>query len=141
MRRVGILIALLLIFVSCKKTERLTSPDHYIIKKSITERVSLSNPAEFRLEIIPTDGYEMEAEAPIKLKFNKELSPDVEFEKEIYTKEDLLNRDIKRPVFSGRITPKKKGEFKIAADLSFVVCTSSVCEPKKTEVIFEFVAE
>ncbi len=134
-------LLILLLFICCKSGERLTSPDHYIIKKSITERVKSGSPAEFRIEIIPTDGFEMEVEAPVKLRFDKEGYTDVEFEKELYTKEDLLNRNIKKPVFTGRLTPKKSGSFQVKGDLSFVVCTSSICEPKKAEIIFDFIAE
>lgn len=135
--------AFLVIFTSigCSRSERLTSPDHYILKTSITERVKVDSPAEFLVEIIPTDRFKIEADAPLNLRFNTEFYPDLSFEKNLYTKADLLNKDIKKPVLKGRIIPKKKGEHIIKGDLSFVVCTSTVCEPKKAEVRFRTTAE
>ncbi len=135
------LILIILLILSCKTGEKLTSPDHYIIKKSVKEKVRLGEAAEFKIEIIPTDGFEMEVDAPITLKFDKDSNLDIDFEKEIYTKDDLLNKDIKRPVFIGRFRTRKSGEHKIIGNLSFVVCTSSICEPKKTDVIFHITTE
>lgn len=141
MKKILLIICFISFLISCKSSERLTSPEHYIIKKTISEKVQLGSPAEFRIEVIPTDGYKMEEEAPIKLKFNREENSNVEIEKEIYTKSDLLNKDISKPVFIGRFIPKEKGNIKVKGELSFVVCTSSICEPKKTDIIFDFVAE
>ncbi|MGC9043111.1 MAG: hypothetical protein ACP5KG_04565, partial [Myxococcota bacterium] len=106
-------ISIFTIYIGCKQGERLSSPEHYILKKSHTERTKVDSPADFRVEIIPTDGFKMEVEAPIKLIFKKEMNPDIEFEKEIYTKDDLINKDIKRPIFNGRFIPKKEGIYNI----------------------------
>ncbi len=141
MNKVIILILSFAILSACTKTKKLTSPDHYIIKSSITEKTRTNVPAEFSIEIIPTDGYEMEVEAPIKLKFDTGSYPDLSFEKELYTKDDLLNKNIKKPIFKGKITPQKAGSYEIKGELSFVVCTSSICEPKKTDIIFKTTVE
>lgn len=139
-----IIIISLILFIgilACKSKEKLSSPDHFIIKKNNIDKVKVNTPVDFQIEIIPTDGFEMEVEAPIKLTFNKENNPDIEFEKSIYTKDDLLNKDIKKPIFKGKFTPLKANDFTVKGELSFVVCTSSICEPKKTEVEFKFLAE
>ncbi|MCX7943618.1 MAG: hypothetical protein N2746_03825 [Deltaproteobacteria bacterium] len=143
MRRLLIIniIFILISLITCKPSEKLTSPDHYILKKSLPERVKINEVAEFRVEIIPTDGYKMEEEAPIKLRFDRENQPHIEFEKELYTKEDLLNKNIKRPTFVGKFTPKTSGNIQFKGELSFVVCTPSICEPKKTEIIFNLLVE
>ncbi|GEM_PF-2359603 len=132
---------MLIIFTSCKSKDNLTSPDHYIIKKSFNSKVKTGDPVEFKIEIIPTDGFKMEEEAPINLKISKENNPDIEFERVTYTKNELLNKDIKKPVFTGKFTPKKQGNHIVKCELSFVVCTSSVCEPKKAEVVFDITSE
>lgn len=134
-------LSVIFTFIGCSRSERLTSPEHYILKTSITESVKIDSPAEFLVEIIPTDGFKIEADAPLNLRFHTELYPDLSFEKDLYTKADLLNKDIEKPILKGRVIPKKKGEYIIKGDLSFVVCTSIVCEPKKAEIKFRTTAE
>jgi hypothetical protein len=139
MKKTAYLFLIFLILIGCKQGEKLTSPDHYILRQSVSEIVKVNTPAEFRIEILPTDGYEMEVEAPINLKFATENYPDLIFDKVSFSKKDL--NDIKRPVFSGKITPKKAGEYNIKGELSFVVCTSTICEPKKTDINLHIKAE
>jgi len=139
MNRLAYLLLIFLIVYGCKQGEKLTSPNHYILRQAVTENTKIETPAEFKIEIIPTDGYEMEVEAPINLKFAAENYPDLAFDKVSFSKKDL--NDIKRPVFSGKITPKKTGEYNIKGDLSFVVCTSTICEPKKTDINLHIKAE
>lgn len=106
--------------------------DSYTLKIKYPNEVKNGAKGTVTFTVIPADGWKMNKDFPTKLTVS---APDgVSVSKDKQKVPDAVEFSDGKAVFAVEFTPSSSGSKAFSAKFKFAVCTSSTCDPKKTEL-------
>jgi hypothetical protein len=96
-----------------------------------TKEVKEGQDGYFHLQIVPTSGYKVSAEAPLKINL---ASAGVELHKKSLGHADAKDAKSTSPEFGVRFGAPKEGDKTIEVDATFFVCSDKICERKQEKM-------